>query len=499
MAHRPDRKPSNASGSPIGAKPVSLATHDLIQGVFFVFFMSPVDPLVRLGRGRRHDFRGTPARGDAMRAMTWVPTVTAALLLSGSRVDAQHLAWDLEGRRNATCLYGTVTVLATHPAIYYCGANWHPGEPAGGYCGIQHNSEQERRMIFSIWDTSPQLHPRTTEADPDAVFGRFGGEGEGGHTHMRWAWKEGEPFQFFVHKQRGAEAATTDARYYIFDRDAGRWRHVATIRSPDGGQRSVATIGGGLNSFLENFLGRDKDLPKVALYRLWLGPSVDGMRPLTRAGGDGIWGQLHDSYFLAEGAPEKLDATFRGLEAKYGRPVFGREGRPLPPISATRVPGDVIKALKALPRAEEVRDKSDPPAPARSTSSAARFPGGRWRSRRAARGTDRRWSRTHRASRASHGGWRRTATPTGSSTPGPAWPSTPPDRARSRRRSRDRSPGQAWSFVKSGDAYHIRSRGSGAVLDVSGGSTRDGTAIITYPSKELPSPNQQWILIEVKK
>ena len=113
----------------------------------------------------------------------------------------KHLAWDLEGRRNATCLYGTVTVLATHPAIYYCGANWHPGEPAGGYCGIQHNSEQERRTIFSIWDTSPQLHPRTTEADPDAVFGRFGGEGEGGHTHMLWPWKEGEPFQFFVHKQ----------------------------------------------------------------------------------------------------------------------------------------------------------------------------------------------------------------------------------------------------------------------------------------------------------
>ena len=27
----------------------------------------------------------------------------------------------------------------------------------------------------------------------------------------------------------------------------------------------------------------------------------------------------------------------------------------------------------------------------------------------------------------------------------------------------------------------------------------DGTAIITYPIKETPSPNQQWILIEVKK
>jgi hypothetical protein len=77
---------------------------------------------------------------------------------------AQHLWWNLEGQKDATCLYGEITVLATHPCIYYCGANWHPGEPAGGYCGIQHNSETERRTIFSIWDTNPTLHPKVTEA-----------------------------------------------------------------------------------------------------------------------------------------------------------------------------------------------------------------------------------------------------------------------------------------------------------------------------------------------
>ena len=49
---------------------------------------------------------------------------------------AQHLWWNLEDQKEATCLYGEITVLATHHGIYYCGANWHPGEPAGGYCGI---------------------------------------------------------------------------------------------------------------------------------------------------------------------------------------------------------------------------------------------------------------------------------------------------------------------------------------------------------------------------
>ena len=87
-------------------------------------------------------------------------TTMAVALLLCANAQAQHLWWNLEGQKDATCLYGEITVLATAPHIYYCGANWHPGEPAGGYCGIQHNSETERRTIFSIWDTSPELTPR---------------------------------------------------------------------------------------------------------------------------------------------------------------------------------------------------------------------------------------------------------------------------------------------------------------------------------------------------
>jgi hypothetical protein len=61
--------------------------------------------------------------------------VAAALLLCAT-AQAQHLWWNLEGQRDTTCLYGEITVLATAPHIYYCGANWHPGEPAGGYCWL---------------------------------------------------------------------------------------------------------------------------------------------------------------------------------------------------------------------------------------------------------------------------------------------------------------------------------------------------------------------------
>jgi hypothetical protein len=305
----------------------------------------------------RSDCRQARREGSVANRRFWgLGLAAASLVLSGVPASAQHLWWNLEGQRDATCLYGEITVLATHPAIYYCGANWHPGEPAGGYCGIQHNSEQEKRTIFSIWDTSPTLHPKVTAADPQTLHGRFGGEGEGGHTHMLWPWKTGETFQFFVQKVPGSQPDTTDARYYVFDRAAGTWRHSATITSPNGGKSSVATVGGGINSFLENFLGRDRDVPKLALYRLWLGPGVDKLKCLTQAKGDGHWGQLHDAYYLAEGSPAALEKLFPSLAAQYGAAVEGGKGATLKPITDQPVPAKVLTALKNLPHAAKTAE-----------------------------------------------------------------------------------------------------------------------------------------------
>ncbi|MBI2901742.1 MAG: DUF3472 domain-containing protein [Planctomycetes bacterium] len=287
--------------------------------------------------------------------------IAATLLWAAQCAAAQHLWWETEKLDDATCLYGEVTVLATHHGIYYCGANWHPGEPAGGYCGIQHNGPKERRTIFSIWDTSPKLHPNVTQADPKTIFNRFGGEGEGAHTHMLWDWQAGETFQFFVQKQPGSAAGTTDARYYVYDRWSRKWRHSATITSPDGDAksgRSVRTIGGGgLGSFLENFVGKDRAVPKLALYRLWLGSKVDAMTCLTRAQGDGTWGQLHDSYFLAEGESKDLSSLFGKVEKRYGKPTFGQEGTKLAPISDRPLPAELVKQLQTLPQARRVQNK----------------------------------------------------------------------------------------------------------------------------------------------
>ena len=112
-----------------------------------------------------------------------------------------------------------------------------------------------------------------------------------------------------------------------------------------------------MNSFLENFAGRDKAVPKLALYRLWLGSSVETMKCLTCAHGDGKWGKLHDTYFLAEGDAEQLKAVFSKLENKYGLPIMGEKGKKLEPISDIPLDKKMIVALKELPQAKATASK----------------------------------------------------------------------------------------------------------------------------------------------
>jgi len=283
---------------------------------------------------------------------TLLPLLAAlvSLAVGAGQARAQHLWWDHAGLDHATCAYGEITVLATHPHIYYCGVNWHPGEPAGGYCGIQDNETDERRTIFSIWDTSDALHPTSTAMDKRTVDGRFGGEGTGGHTHMVLPWKVGQPFQFFVRKTPAVgQGDATDTSYYFVDPQTHKWVFEAVIRNPNGGHAEVGTIGGGMNSFLENFAGTEKDVARLATYKLWLGDEADHLTPLTKAGGDGPWGELHGAYFLATGSTANLDKVFASIKATYGDPAWGKKGTPLPPVKAVPVPAEVVKQLRKLP------------------------------------------------------------------------------------------------------------------------------------------------------
>ena len=97
-------------------------------------------------------------------------------------------------------------------------------------------------------------------------------------------------------------------------------------------------------------------MPKLALYRLWLGPSVDKMKCLTRASGDGTWGQLHDAYFLAEGDTAELNTVFSSWRRNTASPCSAERKEARSDLRQA-VAAKVVVALKKPTRAELVKDK----------------------------------------------------------------------------------------------------------------------------------------------
>ena len=107
-----------------------------------------------------------------------------------------------------------------------CG--WHRG-----YFGMQVNSPEERRIIFSVWDrgNEPTDPNKVDEVDRvrlvakgDGVFtGRFGNEGTGGHSHLKYPWKTGSTQKFLVTATPTDDTHTRFTGYYFHPDRAGRF------------------------------------------------------------------------------------------------------------------------------------------------------------------------------------------------------------------------------------------------------------------------------------
>jgi hypothetical protein len=275
------------------------------------------------------------------------------LLLATPRpAQAQHLWWRAEDpgkpQEKRTLLYGEVEVIASEPGIYFCGVNW-----SGGYCGIQEHAENKRNTIFSLWDTSPTLHPSVVQADARAVCKRFGGEGTGEHTDLDYPWQLGKPFRFAVSKEPDRFGENTLVTFYFFDASLNHWVLQAALSAPNGDKDSVRYfLRPNMNSFLENFAGRQLELPKLCLYRLWAGTAPENLVFLRKAKGDGPWGVLNDSFYLAQGKdPAALDALLARQPKSRDSQIGWIRGAKAPlTVPDRKLPADTIAALKALPK-----------------------------------------------------------------------------------------------------------------------------------------------------
>ncbi len=126
-----------------------------------------------------------------------------------------------------------------------------------GYCGIQANSDTERRVLFSVWSPFETDDPKAIPEDhrikllaqgKDVHIGEFGNEGSGGQSYLKYPWKAGQTYRVITRVHPDGKGNTA---YYawFFAPEEGEWRLIAGFLRPQTNAWYT-----GAHSFLENFM-----------------------------------------------------------------------------------------------------------------------------------------------------------------------------------------------------------------------------------------------------
>ena len=170
----------------------------------------------------------------------------------GRRGPSVHLAYALpEG--DTEWFYNEVTIPKEGETLhsYYMAAGF--GE---GYFGMQYNSLDERRILFSVWSPFDTQDPRNIPDDQkikmlrrgqDVHIGEFGNEGSGGQSYLKYPWKAGQTYQFLM-QVRPDEKGNTIYTAYFHAPEEKTWRLIASFLRPH-----TSTWYKHPHSFLENF------------------------------------------------------------------------------------------------------------------------------------------------------------------------------------------------------------------------------------------------------
>jgi Domain of unknown function (DUF3472)/Domain of unknown function (DUF5077) len=269
-----------------------------------------------------------------------------ALVLDGPALEDAH--FNLDPRRNAASVhlnyplpkdtevaafYNETTGVDDPIHTYYMACGF-----SRGYFGMQVNSPTERRIIFSVWDAgsgqtannrsevSEENHVKLLAKGDGVEASVFGGEGTGGHSHLKYPWKTGEPQRFVVTAK--PEGTHTDYSGYWFHPEQKKWMLIASFRAPKDGKWLR-----GLYSFSENFSGNNGHLRRKALYGpQWIQTPAGEWKEITEAtfshDGTGRANRLdrfmgieRGFFFLAHGG---FGPGFTKYGEKFTRPATGK-------------------------------------------------------------------------------------------------------------------------------------------------------------------------------
>lgn len=202
----------------------------------------------------------------------------------GRRGPSVHLSYTMPMEKNVKWFYNEVTIpLGLDPIGSYFMANGF----AEGYFGIQVNSENERRILFSVWSPFKTDNPAAIPEDQkikllkkgEGVYtGEFGNEGSGGQSYLRYKWEAGKTYQFLNSVEPDGFGSTNYTAYF---KESGSpdWLLIASFKRPKTDSWYKRP-----HSFVENFNPNFGHILRQATYQnQWVCDSSGAWSELTEA------------------------------------------------------------------------------------------------------------------------------------------------------------------------------------------------------------------------
>lgn len=219
-------------------------------------------------------------------------------------------------------------------ATYYMSLGFYRG-----YMGIQTNSEQERRVLFSVWDSKDAEKDKNIQKSdlvtlvakgPHTVTNNFGGEGTGGQSYDPQAnWQTGKPVHFLMNVLPDSNGSVVISAWYQIDTKP--WVYVASWRTP-----KEKRYFDGFYSFIENYGYTNGWMRREAYYyNAW-----------GKQSGGGDWISLNKVRFShTDGKPGQRIDYEQGVSPKYPNRFYMASGGYTP----TKLTGDEIPPGKVIP------------------------------------------------------------------------------------------------------------------------------------------------------
>jgi hypothetical protein len=202
----------------------------------------------------------------------------------GRRGPSVHLNFGVPSDVQTEWFYNEVTVPEKQDVI---GSYFMANGFGEGYFGMQVNSSNERRILFSVWSPFKTDDPRSIPKDKqilmlrkgDGVYtGEFGNEGSGGQSYLKYPWKAGNTYRFLLQGKPSGDSTTTYTAFF-FAPEEGQWKLIASFKRP-----KTETYLKRLHSFLENFIPGTGDSRRMVYFgNQWIRNSAGKWTELSRA------------------------------------------------------------------------------------------------------------------------------------------------------------------------------------------------------------------------